>query len=245
VNELTTVSQPSPFSHELFDFFRDLRANNRKEWFEANRGRYEEHALEPSKVFVLAFRAQLRAISPHFQAEPRIRGGSLFRIHTNRRFNPDRPPYKVHAGIQFRHRSGGDVHAPGFYVHLEPEAGAGPAGTRGGCFVGMGLWHPDRNALTAIREAIVEDPDAWLAVTQASDFTARLRLGGDSLKRGPVGFDRDHPLIDDIKRKDFIAVAELTEDDVVNDGFVGHVADLCRAGAPFVEWLCRAVDVGF
>ncbi|NIP83272.1 MAG: DUF2461 family protein, partial [Gemmatimonadetes bacterium] len=70
-------------------------------------------------------------------------------------------------------------------------------------------------------------------------------LGGDSLKRGPVGFDRDHPLIDDIKRKDFIAVAELTEDDVVADGFVERFADRCAAGAPFVRWLCEAVGVGF
>ncbi len=60
-----------------------------------------------------------------------------------------------------------------------------------------------------------------------------------------MGFDRDHPLIDDIKRKDFIAVAELTEDDVVADGFVERFADRCAAGAPFVRWLCEAVGVGF
>ncbi|NIP83273.1 MAG: DUF2461 family protein, partial [Gemmatimonadetes bacterium] len=96
-------------------------------------------------------------MSPEFRAEPRVRGGSLFRIHTNRRFNPDRPPYKTHAGIQFRHRRGGDVHAPGFYLHLEPTGGT--EGGEGGCFVGLGIWRPDRDALTAIREAIVEDPD--------------------------------------------------------------------------------------
>ena len=239
------MSQPSPFSQELFDFFRDLRDNNRKEWFEANRERYEAHVLEPSKVFVLAFRSRLREVSPHFQAEPTVRGGSLFRIHTNRRFNPDRPPYKTHAGIQFRHRSGGDVHAPGFYLHLEPEGGDGSGGSRGACFVGMGSWRPDRDALTAIREAIVEDPAAWTDVTRNEEFLSTLRLGGDSLKLGPVGFDRDHPLIDDIKRKDFIAVADLGEDDVVADGFVERFADTCRVGAPFVAWLCEAVGARF
>ncbi|MGK7311901.1 MAG: DUF2461 domain-containing protein [Candidatus Longimicrobiales bacterium M2_2A_002] len=230
------MAQPSPFSPALFDFFRDLRENNRKEWFEANRDRYEAHVLEPSKVFVLAFRSRLRKISSHFQAEPTVRGGSLFRIHTNRRFNPDRPPYKTHAGIQFRHRGGGDVHAPGFYLHLEPG---------GGSFVGMGSWRPDRDALTAIREAIVDDPAAWKAVTRHDDFRSTLRLGGDSLKLGPMGFDRDHPLIDDIKRKDFIAVADLDEDDVVADGFVERFAATCRAGAPFVAWLCEAVGAEF
>ncbi len=239
------MTQPSPFSPALFDFFRDLRANNRKEWFEANRERYQEHVLEPSKVFVLAFRSHLRRISPQFQAEPRVRGGSLFRIHANLRFHPDRPPYKIHAGIQFRHRAGGDVHAPGFYLHLEPDGGTGAVGSRRGCFAGMGVWHPDRTALTAIRESIVDDPEAWRAVTGTPEFRETLRLGGDSLKLGPTGFDRDHPLIDDIKRKDFIAVAELTEGDVVADGFVDRFTTLSRAGAPFVAWLCGAMGVEF
>lgn len=236
------MTDPSPFTPELFDFFRDLRENNRKEWFEANRQRYEAHVLEPSKLFVLAFRPHLREISPHFQAEPRVRGGSLFRIHANLRFNPDRPPYKEHAGIQFRHLSRGDVHAPGFYLHLEP---GDAAGSRGGCFIGLGIWRPDRDALTAIREAIVEDPDEWTRVTRDDRFRADFRLGGESLKLGPTGFDRDHPLIDDIKRKDFVAMAGLDEGDVVADGFVEHFAERCRAGAPFVRWLCDAVGVDF
>ena len=235
--------QPSPFSPALFDFFRDLDAHNAKAWFEANRDRYEEDVLEPSKVFVFAFRPRLREISPEFQAEPRVQGGSLFRIHTNRRFNPDRPPYKTHAGIQFRHRSGGDVHTPGFYLHLEPAGGT--EGGEGGCFIGLGIWHPDRDALASIRESIVEDPAAWTAVRDRDDFRSTFRLGGDSLKRGPVGFDRDHPLIDDIKRKDFIAVAELSEAEVTADGFVEDFAARCRAGAPFVRWLCDAVGVAF
>ena len=239
------MPQPSPFSPAIFDFFRELRENNRKEWFEANRDRYEADVLEPCKVFVLAFRSRLKEISPHFRAEPRVRGGSLFRIHTNRRFNPDRPPYKTHAGIQFRHRSGGDVHVPGFYLHLEPTGAAGTYTDEGGCFAGMGTWHPDMDTLTAIRDAIMDDPDGWRAVRDDSDFRAQLELGGDSLKLGPVGYDRNHPLIDDIKRKDFIASAPLSEDDVVADGFVERFAEVCRAGAPFVAWLCEAVGVEF
>ncbi len=78
------MPQPSPFSSDLFQFFRALDAHNEKEWFEANRERYEESVLEPSKVFVMAFRPHLKRISPEFRAEPRVRGGSLFRIHTNR-----------------------------------------------------------------------------------------------------------------------------------------------------------------
>lgn len=240
------MSQPSPFPPAFFDFFRDLSENNEKAWFEANRDRYEEDVLGPSKTFVLAFRPHLKDISPHFQAEPRVRGGSLFRIHNNLRFNPDRPPYKDHAGIQFRHTAGGDVHTPGFYLHLTPDPAAGPdVEDRHGCFVGMGIWRPDRDALQAIREAIVEDPDAWLAATRNNAFARHLELGGDSLKLGPKGFDRDHPLIDDVKRKDFIAATRLTEDEVLSDGFVETFAERCREGSSLVRWLCGALDVPF
>jgi uncharacterized protein (TIGR02453 family) len=239
------MAQPSPFPPAFFDFFRELREHNEKEWFEANRDRYADEALAPSKTFVLAVRRHLEEISPHFVAEPRVRGGSLFRIHTNRRFNPERPPYKTHAGIQFRHRTGGDVHAPGFYLHLEPAGGPGSFGDDAGCFVGVGIWRPDTRTLTSIREAIVDDPEGWLAVRDDPDFRSLLRLGGESLKLGPRGFDRDHPLIDDIKRKDFIAVADLGEDDVLADGFVDRFAGICAAGSPFVAWLCNSVGVDF
>lgn len=238
--------QPSPFSPAFFDFFRELAEHNDKAWFEANRHRYEDDVLGPSKVFVLAFRPHLEAISRHFQAEPRVQGGSLFRIHNNMRFNPGRPPYKDHAGIQFRHTAGRDVHTPGFYLHLAPDATSDPQGEgRHGAFVGLGIWRPERDAVRAIREAIVDDPDSWLEATRRMRFSRHLTLSGDTLKRGPNGFDREHPLIDDIKRKDFIAAAPLTEADVLADGFVEQFAERCHEGAPFVAWLCNALDVAF
>jgi uncharacterized protein (TIGR02453 family) len=239
------MTQPSPFGPSFFDFFRDLRENNDTAWFEANRDRYEDAVLAPSRAFVLAVRRPLETVSPQFQAEPRVRGGSLFRIHTNRRFNPERPPYKTHAGIQFRHVAGRDVHAPGFYLHLEPTGGTGSYTAEGGSFVGMGIWRPDTRTLTRIREAIVDDPGGWRGVVRDPGFRDAFRLGGASLKRGPRGFDRAHPLIDDIKRKDFIAVADVGEADVVSDGFVERFAAYCATGGPFMAWLCRAVGADF
>lgn len=240
------MAAPSPFGPELFDFLRDLKANNEKPWFEANRDRYEEALLGPCKTFVLAFRPRLREISSHFQAEPTIRGGSLFRIHRNLRFRPDAPPYKTAIGVQFRHVAGKDVHAPGFYLHLEPES-EDTEGTlmSGHPFVGMGIWHPDRDTLTAIREAIVEDPESWTAAAHDPEVQETLTFGGDSLKLGPVGFDRDHPLIDDIKRKDFVLTAPLTEEDVISPGFLDRFEERCRAGVPVMRWLCDAVGVDF
>jgi len=84
-----------------------------------------------------AFAPHLRRVSPHFRADPRPVGGSLFRIDRDTRFSRDKTPYKTHCGIQFRHERGRDVHAPGFYLHVGPDES----------FVGVGIWHPGRDTL--------------------------------------------------------------------------------------------------
>ncbi len=217
------------FSPALFAFLRDLRANNDREWFKANRSRYDEAVLEPALRFVSDFEPHLRAISPHFVADPRPAGGSLFRIHRDTRFSKDKSPYKTQTGIQFRHELARDVHAPGFYVHLAPDE----------VFVGAGIWHPDSATLAAIREAIVEQPERW------REARGEHRFGGDSLKRAPSGYDPDHPLIEDLRRKDFIAVHVLDERAATSPGFLEQVAGLCAGSAPLVAFLCDAAGVRF
>src|ERR687898_2540430 len=151
------------FSPELFSFLSDLRANNDREWFAANKHRYEDHLLEPALDFIAAFAPRLEKISPHFRADPRPSGGSLFRIYRDTRFSKDKTPYKTNVGIHFRHELAKDARAPGFYLHLSP----------GEVFAGGGIWHPDGPTLTAIRQAIVDDPDRWRAATEG------LELGGE------------------------------------------------------------------
>ncbi len=223
------------FSPALFTFLRELKANNDREWFNANKNRYEEVIREPALEFVAEFAPHLERISPHFVADPRPVGGSLFRIHRDTRFSKDKTPYKPHTGIQFRHEAAKDVHAPGYYLHLEP----------GEIFVGVGVWHPDSTALARIRGALVEDPDSWRGATSNRAFRQRFTLAGESLKRPPAGFDHDHPLIDDLKRKDFIAVARLQQRAVTSSGFDEALAGDFRAASPLVAFLCGALDLPF
>ena len=114
------MPDPSAFAPALFRFLRDLRKNNDREWFLAHKDVYERDVNEPALAFISAFAAPLRKISPHLVADARPIGGSLFRIYRDVRFSNDKRPYKTHVGIHFRHRSAGDAHAPGFYLHLEP-----------------------------------------------------------------------------------------------------------------------------
>ena len=185
--------------------------------------------------FIGEFAPRLDAISPHFRADPRPVGGSLFRIHRDVRFSKDKSPYKTHAGLQFRHELGKDAHAPGFYLHLAPDE----------VFAGVGVWRPDSATLARIREAIARDPDRWTSVAHRPPFADAYRLGGESLKRAPAGYDSDHPLIEDLKRKDVVGYAMLTEDAVIADGFLDEYSGLCRAATPFVAFLCDAVGVPF
>ena len=108
------------FTPELFAFLRELAANNDREWFQANKERYETVVKEPAMGFIGDFGAPLSGISKHFVADPRPVGGSLLRIYRDTRFAKDKTPYKTMVGIQFRHEVGKDIHAPGFYLHLDP-----------------------------------------------------------------------------------------------------------------------------
>jgi uncharacterized protein (TIGR02453 family) len=210
-----------------------LRANNDRDWFAANRDRYDEQLLEPALAFIDAFAPRLEEISPHFRADARPSGGSLFRIYRDTRFSKGKTQYKTNLGIHFRHERAKDAHTPGYYLHIGP----------GEVFAGGGIWHPDTAAATRIREAIVADPKGWTGATSAGAFAKRLELGGDTLKRVPTWVDPEHELADDLRRKDFFGWAQLSEDDVVAAGFIDEYAQICRAGAPLMAFLCGALDL--
>ena len=228
-----TDSEPS-FSPALFGFLRDLAANNDREWFAANKARYAAEVQEPSLAFVEDVGMRLpEEISPHFVADARTNGGSVFRIYRDTRFSKDKTPYKTHTGIQFRHARTRDVHAPGFYLHLEP----------GNVFMACGTWHPERETLHAIRTAIAGKPTRWTALTEG--LAPVYSLGGESLKRPPAGFDKEHPLIEELKRKDFIAYSPLTEEDVLSGGFLDLYLERCSAAGEFMRFLCESSRVAY
>jgi uncharacterized protein (TIGR02453 family) len=232
---MKSVTEDASFSPELFAFLRDLGANNDREWFTANKARYVEHVQEPALAFIEDVGMRLPEISRHFVADPRTTGGSLFRIYRDVRFSKDKSPYKTNIGIQFRHARSRDVHAPGFYLNLEPDR----------VFMACGCWRPDREVLHAIRTAIASKPGRWRAVVEEDAFTSRFRLGGEALKRPPAGFDRDHELIEDLKRKDFIAYADLSEDRAVAGDFLDQFLAHCADAGAFMQFLCASARVEY
>ncbi len=221
------------FTPALFGFLRDLERNNDRDWFAANKARYVAEVRDPMLDFIAGFAPHLKSISTRYVADPRANGGSLFRIHRDIRFSKDKRPYKTNAGAHFRHEAARDAHAPGFYLHLEP----------GGVFAASGVWHPDGPALAKIRTAIADDAAGWRRVTSAKALGARGELAGESLKRPPRGYDPDHHLIEDLKRKDFFALARYSEEEACAPGFMDDFAETCRTFSPLTRFLTRALDL--
>ncbi|MDE2732146.1 MAG: DUF2461 domain-containing protein [Bacteroidota bacterium] len=219
---------------ELFTFFRELAENNDRAWFAENRSRYERYVKVPLLEFIRAFATPLHSLSPNYSAVPRV-GGSLFRIYRDIRFSKDKSPFKTAAGIHFRHNAGKDAHAPGFYLHLEPDE----------VFAAIGIWGPRGPALRSIRQFIADHADEWTQILSDPAFTEvyHRNLATDALKRAPKGFDPNHPLIEDLKRKHFVAAAPLTESAVCSDDFPEHLYAVWNCGTDYMSYLTRAVNL--
>lgn len=236
------------FTPELFRFLRQLERNNSREWFEANRPRYEQQLRGPALRLVVDMSRPLATISPQLIADPRPVGGSLFRIHRDTRFSNDKRPYKTHLGLSFYHAATkssargeagnaamGRLDAPVIYLHLQP----------GQCFTGGGIWHPQPQTLKRIRDYMIGNPASWKAVTRAQAFLKDFQLGGEALSRPPRGYDPAHELIDDLKRKDFIASTPLGDEEIVAPHLVKRLSKHCQRLSPLLDWLCGALDLDY
>jgi uncharacterized protein (TIGR02453 family) len=220
---------------DFFSFFEELARNNNRPWFNDNKPRFQASVVDPIVEFIVAMAPRLKKISPHYVADPRPHGGSMFRIYRDTRFSKDKSPYKTHAGVQFRHEAGKDAHAPGFYVHLATD----------GLYFGGGVWRPPGPALGRIREAIVDNPQAWSRVAGARAVREVGGIGGESLKRPPRGYSADHPHIDDLKRKSHYVMVEAAPEVARGPDFVDRVGDAFRRAAALNRFVCHALDLPF
>jgi uncharacterized protein (TIGR02453 family) len=223
------------FEPTLFGFLEELADNNNRPWFQTNKRRYERDVLEPCLAFIRAFQPRLKKISRFFVASDRRLGGSLMRVYRDTRFSRDGKPYKTNVGIQFRHESARDVHTPGFYIHIAPDE----------CFLAVGIWRPDPESLGQIRQAIVGQPNRWRRARDDKKFRQYFDLEGDSLKRPPRGFPPDHRFVEDLRRMDFLGLHALSEQDVLDQGFLDRVTTCFAASRPFLRFLCEALKVPF
>ena len=207
-----------------FAFLRDLKRNNRREWFTANKERYVAELRDPLLAFIAAFAPRLAELSKHLVADPSPSGGSMFRIYRDTRFSQDKSPYKTAAGLWFTHAEGRESPAPGFYLHVAP----------GDVFMAAGIWRAEPDALKQVRDAIAGAPARWKRARGKLD-------DGERLSRPPRGYDAEHPCIEDLKRKQFTVSHAFSEAEAAKAGFVDRYAAACRGAVPLMRFLTEAV----
>ncbi|MCP4982435.1 MAG: DUF2461 domain-containing protein [Gammaproteobacteria bacterium] len=222
------------FTPEFFEFYQVLAKNNNRDWFNEHKPKYLQAVVQPMCAFIDEMAPRLRKISPHFVADSRPHGGSMFRIYRDVRFSKDKSPYKLHAACQFRHELGKDAHTVGFYVHI----------SAGEAVFGGGIWMPPSGELLKIRNTIVDNPNEWRRIKSSRSVKKFFGgIGGDGLKRPPRGFDADHEHIEDLKRKSFFLMRREPPEIILDDGFVSEVDKTFRAAKPLMEYICYAQDI--
>lgn len=233
---------PEPFTGfrpAALTFLRSLARNNRREWFEENKHRYENEVKRPLQLLVEEIDARLGEFAPEMIGHPRR---SVFRIYRDVRFSKDKSPYKTNAAAWFFHRDAGHavgtqaVHGgAGFYFQIAP----------GACMIAGGIWMPPNEALKTLRESIAEDPDGLRAILKQPAFKRAFGALDEEavLKRPPRGFDPDHPAIDLLKYKSFTVTRPLSESDMTSAKLPDIVSKQFATMLPFVRWLNRVLGL--
>jgi len=229
------VSEFKGFPKEFFRFFIELKKNNNRDWFAANKPRYHESVVAPMGEYIVSIASHLQSISPFYTADPRAHGGSMFRIYRDTRFSKDKTPYKTHAACHFRHEVGRDAHAPGFYMHIETDRVS----------IGGGIWRPPAKQLGLIREFIADNPSAWEKLISFSAIKTMGGIQGDSLKRPPRGYDPDAKHIEDLKHKSFYLMTEADAELALSSALVTESARVFRTVAKLNHFITDALELPF
>lgn len=203
-------------------FLKDIERNNNKEWFTAHKGQYEA-ALENVREFK-------DAIIRELNKKDVIEDGKVFRIYRDVRFSKDKAPYKNNFGIHFK-RAGRERRG-GYYLHLEP----------GKSFVGGGFWAPEPDDLKRIRDEFAFDDKPIRKILSNKTFVKYFGiLEGDELKTAPSGFEKEHPAIDLIRKKQFTVGRRFKDSEITDPGFLREAVLTFQAMRPFFDYMSEVL----
>jgi uncharacterized protein (TIGR02453 family) len=215
------------FPEEMIRFFRALKRNNRREWFQPRKHLFDAHVKTPMLELVSAINTEMAKFAPEHVTEPK---DAIFRIYRDTRFSADKTPYKTHIAASFSRRGAGRLGAGGFYFSVSHET----------IEVAAGIYHPDRDVTLLVRNHIGETYQE-LRRLLANKKTSKLAgtLQGDALTRSPKGFDPEHPGAEFIKKKDWILDVTLDPGLATSPKLQNEIVTRFRAMAPLIHYLNR------
>lgn len=214
------------FPKEGLVFLRKLKQNNNRPWFQKHKSDYEDCVKFPMQSLVASLAEAMRSDAPEIEFNPRT---SIFRIYRDVRFSKNKAPYKTHIGAAFPVRGKkGPTESPGLYVHIEP----------GQVFIGGGIYMPTGQQLKAIRKKIADDPSSFLSLIRDSSFRRVFKgIQGEKLTKAPLGYPKDHPMIEHLRHKQFYVGQVLPENTCLKPGFLMNVTAGFKTAMPLVRWL--------
>lgn len=212
----------------IFDFLRDLRNNNSKEWMDENRERYH-HAKDTWIAEIKKIQQRLIQHDSIFENVPPK--STLSRINNNRRFHQDKPIYKDFFTCTPSSLKGRAT----FHISIGP----------GQSFIGGGIYRPDKDTLDKVRAAIDyngQDLKEVIEKPSLVDYYGGLAEDDQKLKTSPQGYDIEHQHIELLRRKNFVAIRPVTNEEFTGEHFIDLVEEGYLAVKPLLDYLNQAIQ---
>lgn len=208
---------------QVISFLNELKANNDRVWFEANKSIY----LDAKS----AFENLIKGVEAEMNQVDVLEKTKIFRIYRDVRFSKDKSPYKENMGASFSRA--GKLRRGGYYIHIEP----------GSSFAGGGFWQPEPGDLKRIRDEFAFDSRHIYEIINDAQF--QKTFGGldsyDALKTMPKGYAKDLPAIELIKQKSFVAMHSFTDKEVTSPDFGTKVFEVFKDLRPFFDYMSEVL----
>ena len=199
-------------------FFKKLKKNNNRDWFAENKPKFKKLELE-----IKAFGEELKDRLNEFDNVDRFK---LFRIYRDIRFSKDKTPFKTHFGLTW-HRTK-PLYRGGYYLHISP----------GKNFLACGFWDPNTNDLKRIRKELEYDAKEFRDIIASKEFFSVWgNLEGSELKTAPRNFDKNHPDIDLIRKKQYIFSISFSDEEVFEPQFINKLENALKTVRPFTDYM--------
>jgi uncharacterized protein (TIGR02453 family) len=201
----------------VFSFFKKLEKNNNRDWFNANKPEFKSVEAEVKQVY--------QKLLERLEVHDNIDKLKLFRIYRDVRFSKDKTPYKINFSSSLS-RAGAKLRG-GYYIHVQPNNGS---------ILAAGFWGPEKKDLLRIRKELEVDASEFRQIIGSKKLKSIWGdLVGQELKTSPKGFDKEHPNIDLIKKKQFIFTRTFTDKEVLDSGFINEVNKSFKAIRPYFD----------
>ncbi|WP_460218892.1 DUF2461 domain-containing protein [Psychroserpens sp. MEBiC05023] len=207
------------FSKEILDFFKKLEKHNDRDWFNEHKKEFKANEAEAKAAY--------KYIYDELNKYDVVDSFKLFRIYRDVRFSKNKLPYKTHFGGSF-HRKKPELRG-GYYVHIQPNNES---------FIATGFWEPNKDDLLRIRREFEQDDEEIRTIMNNKTFQSVWgNMVGDELKTAPRDFDKEHPAIDLIRKKQFIFTKKYSDKDVISDNFINDINTSFKAIRPFFDYM--------